>query len=53
MVTVIIPAYNEEETIGDVVKEVMGHPLVTEVIVVDDESTDETEARASSLYLKT
>jgi polyprenyl-phospho-N-acetylgalactosaminyl synthase len=42
MVTVIIPAYNEEETIGEVVGEASGHPLVREIIVVDDASTDAT-----------
>jgi len=36
----IIPAYNEEKTIGDVVKKVK--PLVTEVVVVDDCSRDDT-----------
>ena len=47
MVTVIIPAYNEEETIEKVVREAIGHPQVKEVIVVNDASTDETAMRAS------
>ena len=44
-VSVIIPAYNEAEAIGKVVKSVPMH-LVEEVIVVDNGSTDETAARA-------
>jgi len=47
MVTVIIPALNEQETIAGVVKFCFGEPWVTEVIVVDDESTDATRQRAS------
>ncbi len=37
---VIIPAYNEEKTIGEVVKEAKGY--ADEVIVIDDGSTDNT-----------
>ena len=40
--TVIIPAYNEEKTIAEVLKIVQGHPLIDEVIVVDDGSGDRT-----------
>lgn len=46
MVTVIIPALNEQETIGEVVKFCFAEPLVNEVIVVDDQSTDDTYERA-------
>ena len=46
MVSVIIPAFNEESTIGRKVAEVVGHPLVREVIVVDDGSADATAALA-------
>jgi hypothetical protein len=42
MITVIIPALNEERTIGNVVKFCLSHSLVTEVIVVDDSSEDHT-----------
>lgn len=45
-VSVIIPALNEESTIGDVVTLAMQHPQVAEVIVVDDQSLDDTVARA-------
>ncbi|MBL0146030.1 MAG: HAD-IB family phosphatase [Chitinophagaceae bacterium] len=42
MITVIIPALNEEKTIGHVVKLAKSSPNVTEVIVVDDKSMDKT-----------
>jgi glycosyltransferase involved in cell wall biosynthesis len=41
-VTCIVPAYNEQERIAAVVSTVARHPLIAEVIVVDDGSTDET-----------
>ncbi|HNR09497.1 MAG TPA: HAD-IB family phosphatase [Saprospiraceae bacterium] len=46
MVTVIIPALNEEEHIGYVVDFARQHPLVSEVLVVDDKSLDNTVAIA-------
>ena len=42
MITVVIPTLNEEENIASVVNFAKGHPLVTEVIVVDDQSIDKT-----------
>jgi glycosyltransferase involved in cell wall biosynthesis len=45
-VTVVIPALNEEETIGDVVRAVPRR-VVDEVIVVDNGSDDATASRAS------
>src|SRR5688572_2275573 len=42
MISVIIPALNEEKTIGKLVKFCLADPLVAEVIVVDDKSTDYT-----------
>ena len=39
-VSAVIPAYNEEETVGEVVARTLRH--VDEVIVVDDGSTDDT-----------
>jgi glycosyltransferase involved in cell wall biosynthesis len=52
VVTVVIPAYNEEKTVGNVISETisvmdeMGMPY--EVIVVDDGSTDKTGLIASN-----
>lgn len=41
-VTVIVPALNEEDTIGEVVERLLAVPLSTQIIVVDDGSTDRT-----------
>ncbi|AUJ64718.1 glycosyl transferase [Aestuarium zhoushanense] len=38
----IIPAYNEASRIDAVLRSVVGHPLIDEVIVVDDGSSDGT-----------
>jgi len=54
-VYVIIPAYNEEDRIGKVVKAALNQNIVSKVIVVDDHSTDRTaeEAeRAGALVLR-
>ena len=40
--SVIIPAFNEADTIRQVVEAVKGLPIDTEIIVVNDGSTDET-----------
>ena len=42
IVTVIVPAFNEAATIKEVLKRVAAIDLDTEIIVVDDSSTDET-----------
>lgn len=42
--TCIIPAYNEAARIGPVLDAVLNHPLIDEVIVVDDGSADGTAA---------
>jgi glycosyltransferase involved in cell wall biosynthesis len=41
-VSCVIPVYNEATRIAGVLAAVVGHPLVAEVIVVDDASTDDT-----------
>ncbi len=41
-VSCVIPAYNEQSRIGRVLGAVVGHPLVREIVVVDDGSTDDT-----------
>jgi len=47
MVTVIIPALNEQDTIGKVVSACLDEAFVKEVIVVDDQSTDQTKRIAA------
>ncbi len=47
-VSVIIPAYNEEKTIGNVLRSVKSIPLVDEIIVVNDSSTDDTSLIAKN-----
>ena len=51
-VAVCLPARNEEATIGPIVTEihrqlVVEHPVVDELVVIDDQSTDETAAVAA------
>ncbi|MFH2066216.1 MAG: sugar phosphate nucleotidyltransferase [Pseudomonadota bacterium] len=41
-VSVVIPAYNEEKTIEGVVQDFSSHPVVSEVVVVDNNSMDRT-----------
>ena len=40
--SVIVPAYNEERTVGELLKGVLATPHDKEVIIVDDGSTDRT-----------
>ncbi|MEJ0105271.1 MAG: glycosyltransferase [Bacteroidota bacterium] len=58
MITAIIPALNEEKTIESVIKFCFAAPDVSEVIVVDDTSEDNTvniakEAGAKIIISKT
>jgi len=46
MVSVIIPALNEEKTIREVVNLVSSSPLVDEILVIDDKSIDNTIKQA-------
>lgn len=48
-VTAVIPAYNEEKTIADVVRVLLSSPSIKQVIVVSDGSTDNTAAIAARL----
>ena len=48
MVTVIIPVLNEAATIANVVSFCLRQPAVSEVIVVDDNSIDDTVAKAKA-----
>lgn len=45
-VSVVIPALNEEESIGGVVLEILATAMSLEIIVVDNGSTDRTADRA-------
>lgn len=52
MVSIIIPAFNEEQTIRNAVLVALRHPKVSEVIVVDDGSKDDTALIARSAGAK-
>jgi glycosyltransferase involved in cell wall biosynthesis len=45
-VSVVVPVFNEERTIGAIVEGIRRHDFVHEVIVVDDGSRDDTAATA-------
>ncbi len=47
-VAAVIPAYNEEATVGEVVASVRSSPLVDEVIVISDGSSDQTKVIAEA-----
>lgn len=51
--TCLIPAYNEAARIGAVLDAVVGHPLLSEVIVVDDGSSDGTGEAAAARGART
>ncbi len=52
MITVIIPALNEEKTIRQVIHQAKRNERVNEIIVVDDMSTDNTVAEAGKENVK-
>ena len=45
LVSVVMPAYNERDTIEEIVRRVLAVPIRLELIVVDDRSTDGTRER--------
>lgn len=48
----IIPAFNEEKTIASVIRAAKSTPLISEVIVIDDGSSDNTYEVAKRLKVK-
>jgi glycosyltransferase involved in cell wall biosynthesis len=52
-ITAIVAAFNEEKTIGDVLRALTRSPLIDEVIVVSDGSTDDTVGISRSFDVKT
>jgi glucosyl-3-phosphoglycerate synthase len=48
MISVIIPTLNEQSTISHVVQLVKKAPLVTEILVIDDKSLDNTLKKVSN-----
>jgi len=52
MITVIIPALNEEKTIRQVIQQAKRNEKVDEIIVVDDFSADNTVAEAKKENVK-
>ena len=51
-ISVIIPIFNEEKTIGDVIKIVGSWPMQPEIVVVDDGSTDGSDLVVKNLGVK-
>ena len=48
-ISVVVPAFNEADTVGEVIARVRATPYEVELIVVDDGSTDGTWERLSAL----
>lgn len=51
-VTAIVPAYNEEATVGEVLQVILSSPLVDELICINDGSEDETLSEISKFASK-
>ena len=49
LLSVVMPVYNERETIGEIVARVLAIPMRVELVVVDDCSTDGTRAHLAEL----
>ena len=49
LLSVVVPAFNERDTIEEIVRRVVALPLRTQLIVVDDGSTDGTRERLTRL----
>lgn len=51
-ITVVIPAYNEEDRIAATIEAIKSMPMETEILVVNDGSTDETSRQAREQGVK-
>ena len=49
MLSVVMPAYNEEKTIAEIITRVQQVPNLLEIIVIDDCSTDNTQQIVENL----
>ncbi len=49
MLSVLMPVYNEEDTVQEIIDAVLAVPTNLELIVVDDGSTDQTRSRLHTL----
>lgn len=49
IISVVIPVYNEEETIGEIIDRVLNAPFNKEIIIVDDGSIDNTRQILSKI----
>jgi glycosyltransferase involved in cell wall biosynthesis len=49
LLSVVVPAYNEEATLSEIVHRLLAVPEVEEIVIVDDCSTDSTQAIAEGL----
>ena len=49
LLSVVMPVFNERETIDEIVSRVLAIPMRVELVVVDDCSTDGTRARLDEL----
>ena len=52
-IAAIVPAYNEQETLAEVIKVLKATPLIQEVLVISDGSTDGTVGIARGLGVRT
>ena len=48
-ISVLIAAYNEEKRVGNVLRDVLKYPRISEIVVVDDGSVDKTSEVVNSI----
>jgi len=51
-VAIVIPARNEERNLPRLLESIQNHPVLAEIIIVDDSSTDRTPAIAESYHVR-